>query len=289
MSSNLDGILLVNKKKGMTSYDVIRKIKFAFKEMDIKTKIGHSGTLDPFAEGLLIVLLGKYTRMSDYLMDLEKTYSGTFIQGVGTDTLDLDGEVIETTKTLEPSVILSNISNFIGEQMQVPPFYSALKHNGKKLYEYARKVENITKPPRKIFVYDLSIKKESSESFSFVTRVSKGTYVRKLIYDYTMSLGVASYLTSLKREKMGEFSLEDARVIEEITPENIEKNLMTIDDINLPYERITLSEREREKLSNGIRIDTERDGIDVALLESEGTVFAFGGVNNGQIYTRFFI
>lgn len=289
MSSNLDGILLVNKKKGMTSYDVIRKIKFAFKEMDIKTKIGHSGTLDPFAEGLLIVLLGKYTRMSDYLMDLEKTYSGTFIQGVGTDTLDLDGEVIETTKTLEPSVILSNISNFIGEQMQVPPFYSALKHNGKKLYEYARKGENITKPPRKIFVYDLSIKKESSESFSFVTRVSKGTYVRKLIYDYTMSLGVASYLTSLKREKMGEFSLEDARVIEEITPENIEKNLMTIDDINLPYERITLSEREREKLSNGIRIDTEREDIDVALLESEGTVFAFGGVKNGQIYTRFFI
>ena len=289
MSSNLDGILLVNKKKGMTSYDVIRKIKFAFKEMDIKTKIGHSGTLDPFAEGLLIVLLGKYTRMSDYLMDLEKTYSGTFIQGVGTDTLDLDGEVIETTKTLEPSVILSNISNFIGEQMQVPPFYSALKHNGKKLYEYARKGENITKPPRKIFVYDLSIKKESSESFSFVTRVSKGTYVRKLIYDYTMSLGVASYLTSLKREKMGEFSLEDARVIEEITPENIEKNLMTIDDINLPYVRITLSEREREKLSNGIRIDTEREGIDVALLESEGTVFAFGGVKDGQIYTRFFI
>lgn len=289
MSFNLDGILLVNKKKGMTSYDVIRKIKFAFKEMDIKTKIGHSGTLDPFAEGLLIVLLGKYTRMSDYLMDLEKTYSGTFIQGVGTDTLDLDGEVIETTKTLEPSVILSNISNFIGEQMQVPPFYSALKHNGKKLYEYARKGENITKPPRKIFVYDLSIKKESSESFSFVTRVSKGTYVRKLIYDYTMSLGVASYLTSLKREKMGEFSLEDARVIEEITPENIEKNLMTIDDINLPYERITLSEREREKLSNGIRIDTEREGIDVALLESEGTVFAFGGVKDGQIYTRFFI
>lgn len=289
MSSNLDGILLVNKKKGMTSYDVIRKIKFAFKEMDIKTKIGHSGTLDPFAEGLLIVLLGKYTRMSDYLMDLEKTYSGTFIQGVGTDTLDLDGEVIETTKILEPSVILSNISNFIGEQMQVPPFYSALKHNGKKLYEYARKGENITKPPRKIFVYDLSIKKESSESFSFVTRVSKGTYVRKLIYDYTMSLGVASYLTSLKREKMGEFSLEDARVIEEITPENIEKNLMTIDDINLPYERITLSEKEREKLSNGIRIDTERENIDVALLESEGTVFAFGGVKNGQIYTRFFI
>lgn len=289
MSSNLDGILLVNKKKGMTSYDVIRKIKFAFKEMDIKTKIGHSGTLDPFAEGLLIVLLGKYTRMSDYLMDLEKTYSGTFIQGVGTDTLDLDGEVIETTKTLETSVILSNISNFIGEQMQVPPFYSALKHNGKKLYEYARKGENITKPPRKIFVYDLSIKKESSESFSFVTRVSKGTYVRKLIYDYTMSLGVASYLTSLKREKMGEFSLDDARVIEEITPENIEKNLMTIDDINLPYKRIKLSEREREKLSNGIRIDTERDGIDVALLESEGTVFAFGGVKDGQIYTRFFI
>lgn len=289
MSSNLDGILLVNKKKGMTSYDVIRKIKFAFKEMDIKTKIGHSGTLDPFAEGLLIVLLGKYTRMSDYLMDLEKTYSGTFIQGVGTDTLDLDGEVIETTKTLEPSVILSNISNFIGEQMQVPPFYSALKHNGKKLYEYARKGENITKPPRKIFVYDLSIKKESSESFSFVTRVSKGTYVRKLIYDYTMSLGVASYLTSLKREKMGEFSLEDARVIEEITPENIEKNLMTIDDINLPYVRITLSEKEREKLSNGIRIDTEREDIDVALLESEGTVFAFGGVKDGQIYTRFFI
>ena len=289
MSSKLDGILLVNKKKGMTSYDVIRKIKFAFKEMDIKTKIGHSGTLDPFAEGLLIVLLGKYTRMSDYLMDLEKTYSGTFIQGVGTDTLDLDGEVIETTKTLEPSVILSNISNFIGEQMQVPPFYSALKHNGKKLYEYARKGENITKPPRKIFVYDLSIKKESSESFSFVTRVSKGTYVRKLIYDYTMSLGVASYLTSLKREKMGEFSLEDARVIEEITPKNIEKNLMTIDDINLPYVRITLSEREREKLSNGIRIDTEREDIDVALLESEGTVFAFGGVKDGQIYTRFFI
>lgn len=289
MSSKLDGILLVNKKKGMTSYDVIRKIKLAFKEMDIKTKIGHSGTLDPFAEGLLVILLGKYTRMSDYLMDLEKTYSGTFVQGVGTDTLDLDGEIIERTKTLSPEIILSNISNFIGEQMQVPPFYSALKHNGKKLYEYARKGENITKPPRKIFVYSLYISKESSDSFSFVTRVSKGTYVRKLIYDYTMSLGVASYLTTLKREKMGEFSLEDARVIEEITPENIEKNLMTIKDINLPYERIVLSVDEREKLSNGIRIKTEHDETDVVLIEAENTVFAFGGVKDGQIYTRFFI
>lgn len=287
MQSSLDGILLVYKKAGITSYDVIRDIKRCFKDMNIKTKIGHSGTLDPFAEGLLIVLLGKYTRMSDYLMNLKKTYSGTFIDGKSTDTLDVDGELNETKSKVSKDAVINSVDKLLGKSMQVPPFFSAVKHNGKKLYEYARRGEKIEKPPREINVYDFEISEYKDEYFFKVT-VSKGTYVRKLLYDYLNMLGGTCYLTSLRRESMGEFSVYE-NIIKNITPENILNNILKIDDINLEYETIELDSTKRDKLKNGVRIMTDLEDNEVVLLKCEGKVFAFGGISSGIVFTRFFI
>lgn len=287
MQSSLDGVLLVNKKVGITSYDVIRDIKRCFKEMNIKTKIGHTGTLDPFAEGLLIILLGKYTRMSDYLMNLKKTYSGTFVDGKSTDTLDLDGEINEIKDKISKDDIITNTKNVLGKSMQVPPYYSAVKHNGKKLYEYARKGEKIEKPPREINVYDFKIL-EYGEEYFFRATVSKGTYIRKLLYDYLVSLGGTCYLTSLKRESMGKFNLNDD-IVSEITPNNILDNILKIDDLDLDYDKIELNCEERNKLKNGVRVKTDLMDNEVVLLECEDNVFAFGGISNGMVFTRFFI
>lgn len=287
MQSSLDGILLVNKKAGITSYDVIRDIKRCFKNMNINTKIGHTGTLDPFAQGLLIILLGKYTRMSDYLMNLKKTYTGTFVDGESTDTLDIDGVINEVKPKISNEIIINNVSKMLGQSMQTPPYFSAVKHNGKKLYEYARKGEKVEKPPRKINVYEFEVSQSYDEYF-FRACVSKGTYVRKLLYDYLNMLGGTCYLTSLKRESMGEFSVYKD-TIDSITPENILNNIKTIDDIDLKYETVKLDEISREKLKNGIRVKTDLENKEVVLLKCKNEVFAFGGISDGMIFTRFFI
>lgn len=289
MQDSLQGILAINKKNGITSYDVIRDVKRVFRENNIKTKIGHSGTLDPFAEGMLIVLLGKCTRFSDYFMDMRKTYKGEFIEGFGTDTLDKDGKIIEECEHILPAVLEENTNHFTGKLMQVPPYYSALKHNGKKLYEYAREGINIKKPAREISVYSLKVENIKDYKYSFSAEVSQGTYVRKLLYDYAKLFNGTCYMTKLVRENIGEFSIYSNKCINEITYENIMLNLISPDEVSWPYDSIELKDDTVQKLRNGIRINTDLKDRETVILRANGKIFAFGEIKDKQIRTKFFI
>lgn len=288
--TSVDGLILIDKAEGITSYDVIRKIKKILKELNIKTKIGHAGTLDPFATGLLVVLLGRYTRLSDYIMDASKVYSGIVDIGNATDTGDLTGKVIESKTVPEDEVnnLIVNSINYIGNFMQTPPQYSALKHNGKPLYEYARKGEYVHKDPRPIKVTSFEMKRENGQ-VTFRTEVSKGTYVRTLVEDYCKEYGVPANLKTLRRESSGSLNLEKAIGIDELNPDNFYQSILKIDDIKTSYERMDLDKDSVDKLFNGIRIESSLEDQGPLLLSSVGKVFALGEIKEGLIRTICFL
>lgn len=285
-----NGFILIDKPEGITSYDVIRKIKKILRELNIKTKIGHAGTLDPFATGLLVIMLGRYTRLSDYIMDAFKTYSGSIDIGNKTDTADYTGEIIETKEVDEIIInkIISESKDYIGEFMQTPPQYSALKHNGKPLYEYARKGEFVEKAPRKIIVKNFEIYKDKDE-IKFITTVSKGTYVRTLIEDYCEKFSLPANLKSLRRISSGDLNVKDAINIDEINIDNFFEKIILIDDIKVNIDVITLNDDDTEKLYNGIRINTNSKDVGTILLKNNDKIFALGKIEDGLIKTICFL
>lgn len=288
--TSVDGLILIDKAEGITSYDVIRKIKKILKDLNIKTKIGHAGTLDPFATGLLVVLLGRYTRLSDYIMDASKIYSGVVDIGNATDTGDLTGNVIESKDVSVEDVdnLITNSKDYIGDFMQTPPQYSALKHKGKPLYEYARKGEFVHKDPRPIKVTSFEMKKEDDQ-VTFKTEVSKGTYVRTLVEDYCKEYGIPANLKTLRRESSGSLNLEKAIGIDELNANNFYQSILKIDDIKTSYEKIDLDIDSVDKLFNGIRIESSLEDQGPLLLSNEGKVFALGEIREGLIRTICFL
>ncbi len=213
----MNGIFLVNKESGMTSRDVVDRIGKIFHTK----KVGHTGTLDPMAEGLLIVCVGEATKLVEILTHEEKEYLAEVTLGIATDTLDHEGTVLEKCdvfKTKEE--IEAVLQSMIGSYEQEVPIYSAVKIQGHKLYEYARKGEKIELPKRKVVVYSLSlasvVRYENGKTiFSIKTRVSKGTYIRSLVRDIAKNLGTIGMMSKLKRTKVGDFSLDHAYTIEE--------------------------------------------------------------------------
>lgn len=288
--TSVDGLILIDKAEGITSYDVIRKIKKILKDLNIKTKIGHAGTLDPFATGLLVVLLGRYTRLSDYIMDASKIYSGVVDIGNATDSGDLTGNVIESKDVSVEDVdnLITNSKDYIGDFMQTPPQYSALKHKGKPLYEYARKGEFIHKDPRPIKVTSFEMKKEDDQ-VTFKTEVSKGTYVRTLVEDYCKEYGIPANLKTLRRESSGSLNLEKAIGIDELNADNFYQSILKIDDIKTSYKKIDLDRDSVDKLYNGIRIESSLEDQGPLLLSNEGKVFALGEIREGLIRTICFL
>lgn len=288
--TSVDGLILIDKAEGITSYDVIRKIKKILKDLNIKTKIGHAGTLDPFATGLLVVLLGRYTRLSDYIMDASKIYSGVVDIGNATDTGDLTGNVIESKDVSVEDVdnLINNSKDYIGDFMQTPPQYSALKHKGKPLYEYARKGEYVHKDPRPIKVTSFEMKKEDDQ-VTFKTEVSKGTYVRTLVEDYCKEYGIPANLKTLRRESSGSLNLEKAIGIDELNADNFYQSILKIDDIKTSYKKIDLDRDSVDKLYNGIRIESSLEDQGPLLLSNEGKVFALGEIRESLIRTICFI
>ena len=216
---NLDGIVLINKPKGITSYDVIRVAKKIFKT----SKIGHTGTLDPFAEGLVILCIGKATKLVNRLIDANKTYEGVILFNNHYDTYDITGEIIKSDEkevTLEQLKLVSN--DFLGSYLQTPPIYSAIKKDGKKLYEYARKNIDIKIEPRLVHIYSLDIlNKLNDNEFSFKTSVSKGTYIRSLAVDIASKLNTFGALKALKRTKIDNYLLSDAVDLENLSINDI--------------------------------------------------------------------
>ena len=212
---NFEGILLVDKPSGITSHDIVDRLR---RKLKMK-KIGHAGTLDPLATGLMIMLIGKATKVSQFLISLDKAYEGTFKLGVETDSQDSDGEVVETKdlpENLSEEIIGDAMKEFLGDQYQTPPMFSAKKINGVPLYKMARKGKTVEREPRVIRINELSLQGWDSPEGRFFMDCSKGTYVRTVFHDLGQKLDCGGHLTSLRRTKINDFSIEGVPSLEEI-------------------------------------------------------------------------
>lgn len=252
----MDGIIIINKEKNWTSNDVVQKIKGKFHE-----KVGHTGTLDPLATGVIPVLIGKGTLLSKYLVNHDKEYIATIKLGEKTSTGDLEGDVIEKHNVddfiLEENFVNSKLKKFVGIITQTPPIYSAIKVNGKKLYEYARKGQNIEIPKRNIEIYNIGLISISKKEYEIRYKVhcSKGTYIRTLCEDIAKELGTVGFMKNLQRVRVGDFSIDNSLKISEIdSNEKLEKNFISIEKFFYNKESIELDDINLKKFLNGVKI-----------------------------------
>ena len=258
---DINGIIVINKPKEYTSHDVVAKVK---KILNIK-KVGHTGTLDPNATGVLPLLLNTGTKLSKYLIEHDKEYEVTLELGIKTDTADIEGNVIkkEEINWEKLNDIEETLNTFLGEQTQIPPIYSAIKVNGKKLYEYARSGQNINIEPRNIQIYKIELQKIDKEKneINFRVHCSKGTYIRSLCEDIAQRLGTIGYMKELTRTKVGNFTISEAVKIEEIENNKeqiIKEKLISIEKFFESKESIKLNKKQLDKFLNGVKIRIDK-------------------------------
>ncbi len=258
----MDGIIIINKPKNCTSHDIVRKAKKAFNE-----KVGHTGTLDPNATGVLPLLVGKGTQIAKYIINHDKIYEATLKLGEKTDTADVEGVVIETKyipkESLQIEIVNKVLQSFIGKQEQIPPIYSAIKVNGKKLYDYARKGEKVEIQPRQIEIYNMELIKidVQNKTVEFRVHCSKGTYIRTLCENIAEKLSTVGYMKELNRTRVGEFSIDDSITIEDLQNGNY-NNFITVEDYFKNYKNINLNEKKLQLLLNGVQLTWNfEDGI----------------------------
>ena len=280
----MDGIINIYKPKEWTSHDIVAKIKRITGE-----KVGHTGTLDPMATGVLPLLIGKGTQCSKYLINHDKIYNVTLQLGEKTDTADSEGKVIETKEVKEETLKKENIEKifekFKGKQEQIPPIYSAIKVNGKKLYEYARKGQQVELKPRQIEIYNIDLIDYSpkEKQIKFEVFCGKGTYIRSLCEDIATKFGTVGYMKSLKRTQVGDFKIKDSITVEELnkivensnianTKKNeannkannkmsneIDKKIISVEKIFEASPSIELDERKLKLFLNGVMITQKYD------------------------------
>lgn len=243
----MNGVIILNKPANITSRDVINQLT---KILNTK-KIGHTGTLDPIATGVLVICIGKYTKLCEVLTSTYKEYIATIKLGLKTDTLDITGNILnkEEIPNLSEIQIINVLESFLGKSIQTTPIYSAVKINGKKLYEYAREGKEIELPKREIDIQKIELLSYKNNEITFKTTVSKGTYIRALIDDICTKLNIIGTMSSLIRTKQGNFSLENAYTIEEIAKKNY--HLLTLEEVLNDYEKINIDDNLFEKVKNG--------------------------------------
>ena len=225
----MEGVLLVDKPKGLTSHDVVYHLR---RKLQMK-KIGHAGTLDPMATGVLVMLIGKATRISQYLMSVDKVYEGEATLGVVTDSQDAEGEVMETRPVpgLAEAAVRETMKTFLGDQYQIPPMHSAIKIGGVKLYQLARKGEEVEREPRFIRVASFDLLSFALPKLTFRLACTKGTYVRTVTHDLGQKLGCGAHLSELRRTASGKFTIEQClplAQIEALSLAEIEKRLIPV-------------------------------------------------------------
>ena len=243
----MNGFILVNKESGMSSNFVVQHIK---KKIKAK-KVGHLGTLDPLASGLLILAINRATKFSSYFLESDKSYDVEVEFGTSTDTDDSTGNIIyESNNYPSKSSIKNELESFIGESLQAPPFFSALKYKGKPLYKYAREGEYITKPPRKILITKIESLDFDSKICSFKIYCSKGTYIRSIARDLGKRLGCGAHMKSLTRISQGNFNLSNAKRASDI----LEGDIITIEDAFKNLEKIKIEHNDEKKFINGVTI-----------------------------------
>ncbi|ABG87727.1 tRNA pseudouridine(55) synthase TruB [Clostridium perfringens] len=253
----MNGVINIYKNTGMTSFDVVAMVRRVAK----MKKVGHTGTLDPEASGVLPVCLGKATKIIDYIMENKKVYRVNLKLGMVTDTYDLEGEVLreEDASHITKDEILNCINSFVGTIDQVPPMYSALKQNGVRLYELARQGIEVHREARKITIYSIeNIKIESNDNIQMDVCCSKGTYIRSLCYDIGEKLNVGATMTALERIQNGPFIKEEAINIEDLTEELLEKHIISIEKALDSFEKITVNEKFGKLLRNGVKVFDNR-------------------------------
>lgn len=219
----LEGILNIDKPAGMTSHDVVGRVRRAAG----MRRVGHSGTLDPAATGVLVVCLGRATRLVEYLVGRPKTYLGVVRLGQTTDSYDADGKILTEKPVPEQTADLIEplLDRFRGDILQVPPMVSAIKKDGKKLYELAREGKTVERPPRPVTIYQLDLLKVDLPLVTLRIQCSAGTYIRSIAHDMGELLGCGGHLSSLRRERVGEFGLDTAVPLDTLTAENIQGHL----------------------------------------------------------------
>lgn len=255
----LKGILNVNKEKGISS---ARVVSFVRRALNMK-KVGHTGTLDLEASGVLPIVIGKATRVSDYMMTKDKVYETELILGAKTDTLDAAGEIIEKSdKEVTKEEFLQAMKTFKGEIEQIPPMYSALKVNGKKLYDLAREGVEIERKKRKVNIYDIELLDFAFPKATIRVTCSKGTYIRTLVDDLGEKLGSLAYVNELARVRVGDFDIKDAIKSEdllEIPKEDLINKLYPIDTALKDFDKIILDRKYLDNLVNGQIVEVDKN------------------------------
>ena len=287
----MNGILIINKEKGCTSHDIVYKIKKIFNE-----KVGHTGTLDPLAEGVLPILIGKGTLCSKYLINHDKKYVVNLALGQKTETADLEGKIIEEKnipdKSLTQSKIEKVLKSFIGKQQQMPPIYSAIKVNGKKLYEYARKGQNVEIKPREIEIYDIKLMNIDAQKkqIQFEVFCGKGTYIRSLCEDIAEKLETVGYMENLKRIQVGDFKIEESSKIQELEENKedtkyLESKIISVEEIFKNKEKIKLDDRKMQLFLNGVKI-TQNQENDIYRIYDKNEKFIGIGIIQDKLLKR---
>lgn len=278
------GFLNVYKPRGLTSHDVVARLRRITK---IK-QIGHTGTLDPFAEGVLPICIGRATRLIEYLAD-DKAYEGTIQFGFSTNTYDLEGEVVNTSQTkVTQEDVERALNGFRGEIEQIPPVFSAIKVNGKKLYEYARKGEDVEVPSRKVTIYKLELLSfdEETQQARVLIECSKGTYIRSIANDLGEALGVFGHLVKLVRVKAGFFELDTTVDLDSLDLEIVKNNLLEPLKV-LNYSIKEISEKELSLVKNGMKLfaDGFAEG-EFVLLTYESNLVSVACFENGCLVQK---
>lgn len=270
----MNGFILVNKETGVTSNSIVQQIK---KKIKAK-KVGHLGTLDPLASGLLILAVNRATKFSRYFLESDKTYDVRFELGTSTDTEDSTGNIIyQSNKLPNKSEVKKVIDNFVGDSMQIPPFFSALKHKGKPLYEYARKGEFIKKPSRRITIKSIKNFNMNEKICSFRIHCSKGTYIRSIGRDLGNHFECGAHMRSLKRVSQGNFFLNQANIASEIEIENI----INIDDAFSDFKKIMIDGEDLKKFINGVKISDKSSEFNLLRVFSKsGKFIGIGEIKN---------
>ena len=257
----MDGVIIINKPKGYTSHDVVNIVR---KQLNMK-KVGHTGTLDPNATGVLPILVGQATKISKYLIEHKKTYIATIELGEKRDTGDSEGNIIESDsniKEFDISIIKQVLQSFLGKQKQIPPMYSAIKLNGKKLYEYARSGQKVKVGPREIEIYKMELIEYKNNRIEFKVECSKGTYIRTLCENIAEKLGTIGYMKELQRTSVDKFKIEDSINLEELSKDEAQKRIITIENIFKEKEKVYLNGKGVELFLNGVQLTRElEDGV----------------------------
>ena len=248
MKLESNALLIINKPKDYTSRDIVNIISKKFQTK----KVGHNGTLDPLATGVLVICLNRYTKLNEILSSKYKEYIATVKLGIATDTLDITGNVLEKRNIkLNKKDLINTLNKYITTYNQEVPIYSAVKVNGKKLYEYARKKEQVNLPKKEVQIKQIDLLNFNNDEFTFKCLVSKGCYIRSLIRDILNDLNVIGTMSNLQRTKKGVFSIKQANNLEEILKDNYK--LYKIKDI-LDIPKVTIKDDLLKKVYNGVSI-----------------------------------